>query len=98
MSDPFKAITKKFILVLKLYKLYLFDPSIVFQFNFSTQVYFSYFLFLVQERERKRKPYSGGRERKLTLIPILDTKMVDLGVKIFCLVRGFQLRCFFTLN
>ena len=40
ISDAFKVITKKFILVLKLYKLYMIDPSIVFQFNFGTKIYF----------------------------------------------------------
>jgi len=39
-----KLSSQNFSLILKFYKLYLFDPTIVFQFNFGTKNYFSYFL------------------------------------------------------
>jgi len=54
MSDAFKVIIKKFTLVFKLYKLYMIDPSIVFQFNFGTKIYF-YFYFLVSSLRKKVK-------------------------------------------
>ena len=61
--------SKKFNLVLKLFKLYLFGPSIFLQFNFGMKACFYYFLVLnLRERERERD--SSGRDRKSMLTPI----------------------------
>jgi hypothetical protein len=48
--------------------------------------------------EREKSSDSGGRERNMSLIPIQATKIGDISVKLFHLMRGVHIRCFFTLK
>jgi len=75
--------SKKIALVLKLFKLYLFDMSIIFTINFDT-IFFLNFLIL---KERKRLLNFNGKERKLILTVILTIKIISIYVNGFHLIR-----------
>jgi hypothetical protein len=59
-----KLSQKKFILVLKLQKLYLFGPSIVFSIQFWCKNYFFYFLI---PGLRKKTLDSSAKEKKISI-------------------------------
>jgi len=91
---------KTWTLVLQLkqsYKLYNFGPSTFFQFHFGTTIYFCYFLILGWERRERSLDFSS-RERNMLLTLIYATKMDDICVKLFHLMRGIHIRCFCSLK
>jgi hypothetical protein len=89
---------KTFILVLKLYILYKFNPLICFQSNFGIKVYFCYSLAHGLRDKRKKSSKSDHREIK-SMFPLTSaTKIVDLWFKGFHLARRFSFKCFLTLK
>jgi len=86
MSNDFKVHIKKLNLVLKLDQLYLFDPSIFFQINFSIKIHLCYFLVSDLRDKRERSPDSNVGEIRMLLAPISVIKMVDFYVKWFRLI------------
>jgi hypothetical protein len=60
----FQSLHKKFNLVLKLYKLYIFSPSMFFQFNLGTKVYFCYFLVPDLREKREIKVFNSYSREK----------------------------------
>jgi hypothetical protein len=64
------------------------------QFNFSIKIY-----FLVSERNKRKRPSNlSGKKRRSVLTLILATKMVDLDVNEFYLVKEVSLRFFHLKN
>jgi hypothetical protein len=64
------------------------------QFNFGIKIY-----FLVSERDKRKRPSNlSGKKRRSVLTLILATKMVDLDVNEFYLVKEVSLRFFHQKN
>jgi hypothetical protein len=65
--------------------------------NFDPKLYFSYFLILDLRdiREIQRNP---TLEREFLLDPIPTLKKVNICVNLFYLMRGVQIKCFFSLK
>jgi hypothetical protein len=64
------------------------------QFNFGIKIY-----FLVSERDKRKRPSNlSGKKRRSVLTLILATKMVDLDVNEFYLVKEVSLRFFHLKN
>ena len=71
--------------------------------SFSIQFWYKnyiFFIFLVSSLRKKREKMlnSNNRETKSRLTPISTTKMVNFSVKMFHLVREFNLDVFSPLN
>jgi hypothetical protein len=69
-------------------------PQYFFQFYFGIKVYFCHFWYLVEWGEREIPPILSGREKNMSLTPIWATKINDIYVKLFHLMREVDIMCF----
>jgi hypothetical protein len=65
MDNDFKVHAKKFNLIIKFYKLYIFGLLIFFQFNFHIKIHFVIVLVSNLREKKKRMPDSYNKERKI---------------------------------
>ena len=65
--------------------------------NFCSKLYIPYFYFHGLRGEKKLSN-SSSKKRKSLLIPNLTTKMINIGIHEFCLVKEISLRCFSTFK
>jgi hypothetical protein len=91
-------LSQKITLVLKLHILYLFDPSIFFQFNFDTKIHICYFLVSGWERKERNCWNATVKRANQCHHWLRLAKKIDFGVKMFHLVRRVLFRCFLTLK
>lgn len=59
----------------------------IFKFSFGTKLHFSFYISIFDLRERKSTIEFQCIKRKSLLLPISTTKIVDLGVHMFYLMK-----------
>lgn len=101
----FQSLYEKFILVLKHYNIFFFDPFNFLDFSFGPKLYFPYLLFSgLRERERERTDRereslnSDGREKRSWLILIQTIRKVNVGVNEFHSMRRVSPKFYFSFS